>query len=146
MSEARHFRIEQADWAQARETLLAIRFEVFVDEQGVPAELEEDADDPQALHVLAWDATGRTPLATARLLPNGHIGRMAVRKDWRGQGIGSAMLERLTALALQAGLKSVLLNAQCSAEGFYRRHGFQPEGDIFEDAGIAHRRMSCPLA
>ncbi len=146
MSKASRFRIEQVDWVQARDTLLAIRFEVFVDEQGVPAELEEDAGDPQALHLLVWDATGTTPLATGRLLANGHIGRMAVRRDWRGCGIGSAMLERLIALAQQAGLKSVFLNAQCSVEGFYRRHGFRPEGDVFQDAGIAHRRMSRPLA
>lgn len=146
MLDPSRFRIEQADWAQARDTLLTIRFEVFVDEQGVPPELEEDADDPRAVHLLVWDSTDNTPVATGRLLANGHIGRMAVRRAWRGQGIGGAMLERLIGLARQAGLKSVFLNAQCAAEAFYRRHGFRPEGDVFEEAGIAHRRMSRPLA
>ena len=134
------FRLTEADWAQQREQLLAIRFEVFVDEQGVPPQLEEDEADPRARHllVLAGDAT---PVATARLLDDGHIGRMAVRKPYRGQGIGSRMLAALIDMAAQAGLQEVVLNAQCSAGDFYRRAGFIPQGEVFDDAGIPHRRM-----
>ncbi len=134
------FAIETADWQRQRETLLGIRFAVFVEEQGVPPELEEDAADPQALHLLARNAAGEA-VATARLLPDGHIGRMAVLRPWRGRGLGTALLQRLLAIAAERGLEAVHLNAQCSAEGFYARLGFQAEGDVFEDAGIPHRRM-----
>ncbi len=132
--------ISIADWASERETLLAIRFAVFVHEQGVPPELEEDAQDAEALHLLALSPDGQA-IGTGRLLANGHIGRMAVHRDWRGQGVGSALLRTLLAEARGAGLRSVFLNAQCTAEPFYRRFGFQPEGEVFDDAGIPHRRM-----
>ncbi|RMG33037.1 MAG: GNAT family N-acetyltransferase [Gammaproteobacteria bacterium] len=141
----RDWTIDTVSWAEARDLLLAIRFEIFVHEQGVPAEMEEDADDPQALHLLVRTVPGGDPIATARLLPNGHIGRMAVRRQWRGRGIGSAMLAQLLSKARRKGLESVFLNAQCAAEAFYRRQGFRPEGAIFEDAGIPHRRMWRPL-
>jgi len=132
--------IRPADWLNSRETLLSIRFEVFVNEQGVPPELEEDAHDPLAFHLLARNPAG-IPAATGRLLPDGRIGRMAVIKSLRGQGLGSALLARLIERARQNGLKSVFLDAQCSAEPFYVKHGFIAEGEIFEDAGIPHRRM-----
>ncbi len=134
------FTIEPADWTRQRETLLGIRFAVFVEEQGVPPELEEDEADPQALHLLARNAAGEA-VATARLLPDGHIGRMAVLRPWRGRGLGTALLRHLLAIAAERGLEAVYLNAQCSAEGFYARLGFQAEGEVFDDAGIPHRRM-----
>lgn len=145
MSDTDRFRIDEVTWRDARATLLAIRFEVFVDEQGVPPELEEDAEDPSARHLLVRERSHGAPIATARLLPTGHIGRMAVRKAWRRRGVGSAMLRRLVEMARAQGLEEVFLNAQCAAEDFYRRHGFLAEGEIFEDAGIPHRRMSRPL-
>jgi len=133
--------IRIADWASERETLLAIRFAVFVHEQGVPPELEEDAQDAEALHLLALSPDGQA-IGTGRLLTaDGHIGRMAVHRDWRGQGVGSALLHTLLTEAGRAGLRTVFLNAQCTAEPFYRRFGFQPEGEVFDDAGIPHRRM-----
>jgi len=136
--------IAPVDWQLQQQQVLGVRNAVFVDEQGVPAEMEHDRNDVLAIHLLATVDDG-TPVATARLLPDGHIGRMAVLKNWRGQGIGTAMLRALIGIARQKGQDSVFLNAQCQAEGFYARMGFQGEGDVFDDAGIEHRRMILPL-
>lgn len=133
-----------ADWPQDKDVLLSIRFEVFVEEQGVPPELEEDALDAGALHLLAR-LPDAGPVATARLLPNGHIGRMAVRAPHRGRGIGSALLRVLIRHARRAGATDLFLNAQQPAEPFYHRFGFRPEGELFDDAGIPHRRMHLKL-
>jgi predicted GNAT family N-acyltransferase len=133
------FGIRRAHWEQDRERLRRVRETVFVQEQQVPAELEWDEWDPSARHLLAVDAEGG-PIGTARLLPNGHIGRMAVLAAWRGQGVGSALLAELLRLADGP----TFLNAQTSALGFYRRHGFRAEGEEFMDAGIPHQRMSHP--
>ena len=138
------WQIEQVDWQMHREDLLEIRFRVFVDEQGVPAELERDGHDPGALHLLAR-AAGQIPIATARMLRDGHIGRMAVLPAWRRRGIGSALLRELVAIAQRQGMPQVHLHAQCQAEAFYRRLGFLGEGAVFDDAGIDHRRMCLRL-
>lgn len=136
--------IEQADWAIQRRDLLAVRHAVFVDEQGVPAALEEDENDPIALHLLARAPDG-APVATARLLPDGHVGRMAVLPAWRHRGLGTELLRRLVEVARERGQSHLVLHAQCHAEAFYRRLGFVAEGEIFDEAGIDHRRMRLPL-
>lgn len=127
-------------WQTNAAQLLRVRYAVFVDEQGVPAELEQDAEDAGALHLLARSPDGE-PIATARLLADGHIGRMAVLPAWRGQGLGTAMLQRLIEIGRQRGQARLFLHAQCHAEGFYRRCGFIAEGPVFDDAGIDHRLM-----
>lgn len=134
------WRIELMPWDEARAEATAIREEVFVREQGVPRELELDDIDAQCLHALARHADGRA-LGTARLLPDGHIGRMAVRAEWRGRGVGSALLEGLVRVAHARGLREVALSAQTHALDFYRRHGFNVEGETYLDAGIPHRAM-----
>jgi predicted GNAT family N-acyltransferase len=128
-----------ADWNADRNILQAIREEVFVREQSVPADMEWDEFDPKSRHVLA--SVDGVPIGTGRLLPDGHIGRMAVLRAWRGKGAGSAMLIRLMEIARDLGMQRVLLNAQVQALPFYLSHGFEAEGEEFLDAGIPHRRM-----
>ncbi len=129
------------DWDSLREHAQDLRVEVFVVEQGVPIELEWDEGDEVSMHAVAYDAEG-LPVATGRLLPDGHIGRMAVRKSARGQGIGSRVLEALLAEARRLGYGRLVLHAQTHAIDFYRKHGFVEEGDEFLEAGIAHRLMT----
>ncbi|CDG83068.1 GNAT family N-acetyltransferase [Janthinobacterium agaricidamnosum] len=119
----------------------AIRFEVFVDEQNVPAEIELDDMDALSLHAVAYDAAG-IALGTGRLLPDGHIGRMAVRKAGRGTGVGGAILQALMAKARERGDKVLVLNAQTVAAPFYAQHGFVQRGAEFSEAGIAHIEMT----
>ena len=131
--------VRRADWLTELGLLRVIRDEVFVREQSVPVELEWDEFDPVSKHVLAW--SGDRAIGTGRLLPDGHIGRMAVLRAWRQRGVGSALLTALMEVARASGLSRVELNAQLHATPFYERHGFCAEGDEFLDAGILHRRM-----
>ena len=135
--------VRPADWSVDRLILRAIREEVFIREQSVPVDLEWDEFDAQSRHVLACVNGAR--IGTGRLLPDGHIGRMAVLRQWRGLGIGSALLGALMDIARTLGMRRVLLNAQVQALPFYRRHGFEIEGEEFLDAGIAHHRMARDL-
>lgn len=138
-------RIECHDWSQAEHWALPIRNEVFVEEQGVPADLELDGADPGCTHVLAFDREG-VAIATARLMSDGRIGRMAVRRAWRGQGVGSALLHALLEQAAQQGMTRVYLHAQQQACDFYARQGFAQEGSDYLEAGIPHRTMVLALA
>lgn len=133
------FDVRLALWEADKPALRAVREAVFVGEQGVPAELEWDEHDATSLHVLA-EVDG-TPVGTGRLLPTDQIGRMAVLPDWRGRGVGGAILQTLVNLAAARGSKLVGLNAQTRARAFYLRHGFVAVGDEFPDAGIPHIRM-----
>jgi predicted GNAT family N-acyltransferase len=137
---AQTFSIRLCHWDEARAEARRIRELVFVREQGVPLELEMDEHDPHCEHALAHAADGAA-VATGRLLPDGHIGRMAVLKEWRGQGIGALVLRALMEQARKRGDASVRLNAQTSAAGFYRRFGFAPSGPDFIEAGILHVPM-----
>jgi len=132
--------IRTGDWTTLNAEAKLIRFEVFVEEQKVPAELEMDHMDAACLHAVAYDAGG-TPVGTGRLLPDGHIGRMAVRQFARGSGVGGALLQVLMAQARARGDKQVALSAQSHAAPFYERHGFAIDGDEFFEAGIAHINM-----
>ncbi|MFN7757293.1 MAG: GNAT family N-acetyltransferase [Betaproteobacteria bacterium] len=127
-------------WIDLREEAAPIRYAVFVDEQKVPAEIELDDWDALSLHALALDAQGRV-LGTGRLLPDGHIGRMAVLQSARGQGVGTALLRALLQAARARGDREVVLSAQTHAMPFYEKAGFIAEGDDYDDAGIPHRQM-----
>lgn len=139
------FHVEAIDYATGLAELRAVRETVFVHEQQVPLEEEWDALDPLCRHVLARDAAG-LPIGTGRLTPEHRIGRMAVLAEWRGQGIGDAMLAALLVEARKLGWPVVSLNAQVSAEAFYARQGFIPEGGRFMEAGIEHQSMRRALA
>ncbi len=131
-------------WDAMRAQSEPIRFEVFVTEQKVPAEIELDHWDPHCVHALAFDADG-TAIGTGRLLPDGHIGRMAVRGRARGLGVGTALLRALMDEARRRGHREVVLSAQTHAVPFYEREGFRTEGEIYDDAGIPHIDMRCRL-
>jgi len=123
-----------------------IRRRVFIEEQHVPEEIEMDADDAQAFHALALD--GDLPVGCGRMVAHDgyvKIGRMAVLRERRGEGIGRNILEFLMEHAKQQGFGRTVLHAQLTAEGFYLKNGYLPEGEVFEEAGIAHRRMSRAL-
>jgi predicted GNAT family N-acyltransferase len=135
------YEIRFGDWTTLQQDAKAIRLEVFVVEQNVPAELEMDENDAACLHAVAYDAAG-TPIGTGRLLPDGHIGRMAVRKAARGTGIGGALLQGLMAQAKLRGHKTVVLGAQTHAAPFYQKHGFAIVGEAFMEAGIPHVDMA----
>lgn len=127
-------------WDAVCDEARAVRHDVFIIEQNVPVEQEWDDYDAQSWHALARDASGRA-VATGRLLPDGHIGRMAVRKEARGTGIGARVLEALIDKARALGYTQLILNAQIHAIPFYARAGFMPEGEAFEEVGIPHRTM-----
>ncbi len=133
-------RIRDASWPADRSALESVRCEVFIKEQNVPRNLEFDGLDASALHWLALTENDE-PVGTLRLLPSGQIGRMAVVRPYRGQGIGSRLLHHALAAAEAHGWNEVWLNAQYARRGFYAPHGFIVISDIFEDAGIPHQRM-----
>jgi len=132
-------RIELMSWEEARAQASPIRFTVFCEEQGVPREIELDEHDAVSVHALVFDE-GK-PVATGRLLPDGHIGRMAVLKDWRNRGLGGLMLQRLIEKARERGDQRIVLSAQVHAVPFYRAHGFVPQGSEYMEAGIRHQEM-----
>ena len=139
--------IRVSDWPPAREEAQRVRFTVFVDEQRVPPELEMDEHDAVSIHALAYTKIGGTPRAvgTGRLLPDGHIGRMAVLKEWRGRGVGRELLRALMQRARERGDREVVLAAQVQAMPFYAAEGFKPEGPVYVEAGIDHQDMRCRL-
>jgi predicted GNAT family N-acyltransferase len=133
-----------ADWPE----IVALRARVFVDEQGVPAEIEQDGRDATAVHAVARDASGRI-VATGRLLPGDDgtatIGRMAADAAVRGRGYGAAVLAELHRLAAARGVTGVELHAQVAARAFYERAGYTAVGEEYEEAGIAHVTMWRPI-
>jgi predicted GNAT family N-acyltransferase len=134
------FQLLHTNWQESRIALSAVRRAVFIEEQGVPAALEWDGLDESCYHVLVT-AAGNRPVGTGRMKPDGHIGRMAVLKDCRGQGVGSAILTALLDIARQQQCAGVYLHAQVAAMPFYEKHGFTVYSEQFMDAGIPHRSM-----
>ena len=137
-------RVALVDWGEAEPAIRTIREAVFVSEQGVPQELEWDGLDSLCAHALAWNDFGEA-IGTARMQADGTIGRMAVLKDWRGHGVGHALLQRLLDLGARQGLSRVTLAAQTYIIGFYEQAGFHVISDPFMDAGIPHRLMEREL-
>ena len=132
-------RVELLSWDEARAHAAPISFTVFVEEQGVPADIELDEHDAACVHAVAFD--GERAVGTGRLLPDGHIGRMAVLKEARNRGVGALLLARLLEKAKEQGFSEVALSAQIHAARFYRRHGFVEEGPEYMEAGIRHQAM-----
>ena len=120
-----------------------IRQCVFVDEQKVPVELEWDSADETAIHLLA--SLDDQPVACARVLPDGHIGRMAVLPEWREQGIGMAVLLQAIQICRELDVTHARLSAQTHAIGFYQQAGFEVCGEPYSDAGLLHIDMQLEL-
>lgn len=135
--------IQLVDWRASRDELLALRHTVFITEQQVPAELEEDEHDPEANHFMVR-LDGQL-IGTGRLTGGGQIGRVAILADFRQRGYGQALMETIQTKAHQLGFKRVFLHAQLSALVFYQRLGFSAFGEVFDDAGIAHQAMDKQL-
>lgn len=136
--------IKTGDWAALGQGAANVRHAVFVAEQGIALEMERDAEDAMAIHAVACNGLGQC-IATGRLVSHaghaGKIGRMAVHHALRGTGVGRQILHALLDAARQRGDSEVVLHAQHGAEGFYRRLGFAPRGEPFDEAGIAHIEM-----
>ena len=138
------FTVRLAGWAQDHAALRAVRTQVFIVEQAIPAALEWDEADADSTHALAVAPDG-APVGCGRLLPDGHIGRMAVLCDWRGRGVGAALLRTLVDLARARGHAAARLHAQTHALAFYAKQGFTPLGEVFYEAGLPHQTMHLAL-
>ena len=139
------FDINTVSWQADRQALEAVRVMVFVEEQRVPVDIEMDDRDAHCTHVLARHK-GK-PVGTGRvdIEKHGKIGRVAVLPQYRGQGMGRVLMVALEAIAQQAGLSQVWVNAQVSAQGFYEKQGYVAEGETFLEADIPHLRMTKAL-
>lgn len=132
--------ITQVTWRQAESHLREVRTKVFIDEQHVPIDLEWDDLDETAQHLLAVDEANN-PIACARLLHNGSVGRMAVLRAWRGCGLGSELLNMAIRTHAQQGVQAITLSAQIHAVAFYEKAGFMVISQPYLDANILHVDM-----
>jgi len=135
--------VEQCDWQTCQQPLMAIRREVFIDEQGVPVAEEFGEEDERATHWIAYGADD-VAMGTARLLGD-KVGRMAVLQAHRQQGVGSALLRQIIRYASTLGLESIQLDAQVHALPFYETMKFEATGPVFDDVGIPHQPMTLSL-
>jgi len=138
------YTLKITSWDKDKDALSLVRRKVFIEEQNVPEELEWDEYDKDCIHILVTDENN-TPIATGRMKPDGHIGRMAVLKAYRRSGIGTQILQSLTDKARKLNLGSVYLHAQTVALSFYEKQGFDVISDEFMDAGIPHKSMKLDL-
>ncbi|WP_288594508.1 GNAT family N-acetyltransferase [uncultured Sutterella sp.] len=136
--------IEKGSWKTLEHPASAVRLMVFVAEQKVPKEEEIDALDPVSTHFVARDSR-HMAVGTARLTPDGRIGRLAVLKPFRGRGVGAKLLEAALDCARDSGLREVTLHALVHARGFYEKYGFEAEGRVFDECGIDHILMRLRL-
>ena len=137
--------VQTGDWAALGDAARALRTAVFIEEQGIARADEWDEADATAVHAVVTNLLGM-PVATGRLLQQapgeGRIGRMAVDRALRGSGVGRQLIQALQQAAFERGDRRIVLSAQRSAEGFYQRLGYVPEGAPYDEVGIAHIGMA----
>ncbi|HLP97793.1 MAG TPA: GNAT family N-acetyltransferase [Sideroxyarcus sp.] len=138
------FTVSLVGWHDGEPLLRSIREAVFMREQNVPAELEWDGKDDDCRHALALSLDGEA-IGCGRMLPDGHIGRIAVLPQWRGRKVGTAIMEALLDEARARGYQQVELDAQTQVIPFYRKFGFVEHGKEFMDAGMPHKKMKLKL-
>lgn len=131
--------VKVVDFDQYFPDIEKIRTAVFIEEQNVPDSLEWDNSDHESTHILAY--YNNIAVGTARLLNDGHIGRLAVLKDYRNRKIGQNMLKYLLEIAKERSIRNIELSAQEHAVEFYKKLGFSVTSDVYMDAGIPHYDM-----
>lgn len=136
-------RVALLNWEEAEPAAAPLRFAIFVKAQAAEG-VELDERDKECVHAVAYDDAGKA-IGTARMLPDGHIGRMAVAEEWRRRGVGAALLEALVAEAARRGYKDVSLTAPLQAAEFYRSQGFVAEGKVRPVGGVLQQAMRKPL-
>ncbi len=141
MPETPHYMVRPAHWRTDEVGIARVRRLVFIEEQAVPEGREWEALDPDCAWFVACGPDGEI-VGIVRLTPDARIGRMAVLASWRRQGMGAALLASALDTARRQGYSGVRLSAQTHALPFYARYGFQPEGEVFQDAGIPHLAMT----
>lgn len=132
-----------ASWDKYSERLMAVRTTVFVMEQGIPLEIEQDEWDAKSIHVLL--SINSKDVGTGRLLPTGYIGRVCVIKEFRGTGEGRKIMTALIEEAQKQGMNEVALSSQVQAADFYKSLGFEQVSEEYEEAGIPHIKMKKKL-
>lgn len=138
-----NLKIEIVKWIDGLSQLKNIREKVFIQEQKVTPQLEWDGMDENAMHFLVFKDEEAIGCARAVVIKNYmQLGRMAVLKEYRGQGIGSALLEKAMTIAKLNQLSAIYISAQCHAIDFYKKFGFEVKSDIYLDAEIPHRDMT----
>ena len=141
-----NLKVEIVKWIDAHESLYMIREKVFIEEQKVTSQLEWDGMDEEAIHFLAFKNEKAIGCARAFVIENYmQLGRMAVLKEYRGEGIGTALLEKALTTAKLNELSVIYISAQCQAIDFYKKFGFEITSDIYLDAEIPHRDMKLEL-
>ncbi|MEY3375254.1 MAG: hypothetical protein RLZZ497_587 [Pseudomonadota bacterium] len=138
-----NLKVEIAKWIDDHTQLKNIREKVFIQEQKVTPELEWDGMDEKAIHFLVFNDKAAIGCARAIVIKDHmQLGRMAVLKEYRGQGIGSALIEKAMTIAKLNQLSAIYISAQCHAIDFYKKFGFEVKSDIYLDAEIPHRDMT----
>jgi predicted GNAT family N-acyltransferase len=138
-----HYQCLICRWSEHETDIRSIRQRVFIDELGIAPELEWDEQDQDAQYVLIFDKS--KAIASGRLLATGQIGRMAVLPEYRGQGVGTMLLQALVDLGSAGEFNQLWCTAQTPAQGFYQKYGFSPEGEVFVAADIPHIKMTLIL-
>lgn len=136
-------RVQQGSWDQLQQHAKLIREQVFISEQGIPEVDEWDDQDAISQHFVIYDQD--QPIATARLLPDHHLGRVAVLQEYRGQGIGQLIMLEMIAYAKSQNRPFLQLSAQTHATSFYEKLGFVAQGDEYDECGIPHIEMIMPI-
>jgi len=138
-----NLKVEIVKWIDGHTQLKNIREKVFIQEQKVMPELEWDGMDEKAIHFLVFNDNAAIGCARAIVIKDHmQLGRMAVLKEYRGQGIGSALIEKAMTTAKLNQLSAIYISAQCHAIDFYKKFGFEVTSDIYLDAEIPHRDMT----
>lgn len=141
------FKIIFGQWTDLETHAKLIRSQVFIQEQNIPEEDEWDEQDAISLHFVIYDVStdSKNPIATARLLPNNSIGRVAVLKEYRGQGVGRLIMQKVIEQAKFEKRAWLKLSSQVHAIQFYESLGFNMQGTEYLDCGIPHIDMMMTL-